>query len=148
MAVVLCGLELLLAAGCGGGGPKIVPAAGQITIDGQPLSTGVAGFIRFVPKDGRAATGAIDPQTGKFKLTTFKDDDGCLVGKHRVVVIVRQNVGQDSLSIVPDKYADLITTDLEMAVEGPTDSLAVKLTGPLNPVRADAMPISTDPNKY
>jgi hypothetical protein len=141
-------LGLIVAGGCSDGGPKIVPAAGQVLIDGQPLATGVAGFVRFIPKDGRPATGAIDPQTGNFKLTTTKQNDGCLVGKHRVLIVLQQTVGQESISLVPEKYTDLISTDLEVNVEGPTDALRVQLTGPLKKARPDATPISNDPNKY
>lgn len=139
---------LLFVVGCGPGGPKVVPVAGQVLIDGQPLATGVAGFIRFVPPNARPATGAIDPQTGKFKLTTSKPDDGCIVGKHRILIILQQSVGQESISLVPEKYADLKATDLEADIKGPTDSLQVQLTGPLKKSRPDATPISTDPNKY
>jgi hypothetical protein len=147
-AAVILALGVIWTAGCGDSGPKIVPASGQVLIDGQPLATGLAGFIRFVPKDGRPATGAIDPQTGNFKLTTLKQDDGCIIGTHRVLIILQQTVGQESVSLVPEKYAELNATDLALTVDGPTNTLRVELTGPLKKARPDATPISKDPNRY
>jgi hypothetical protein len=137
-----------LIVGCGPGGPKVVPVSGQVTIDGQPLATGIVGYIQVVPKDGRPATGEINPQTGEFQLTTVESGDGCITGTHKVLVIMQQMVGQESVSLVPEKYRDLTTTDLEVTVDGPTDALKVELTGPLKPASANAAPISDDPNKY
>ncbi len=141
-------LMLLLAAGCGHGGPVVVPVSGQVFIDGQPLAAGIEGFIQVVPQNGRPAMGPIDPQTGRFQLTTVKQGDGCVAGTHKVVVILQQMVGQESISLIPDKYRDLNHTDLQVTVDGPTDSLKVELTGPLNRASSDAAPISDDPNKY
>jgi hypothetical protein len=138
----------LLTVGCSPGGPKLVPVSGQVTIDGQPLATGIDGYIRVVPQGGRPATGAIDPQTGEFQLTTVESGDGCITGTHKVLVIMQQMVGQESVSLVPEKYRDLNQTDLEVTVDGPTDSLKVELTGPLKPASGNAAPISDDPNKY
>jgi len=138
----------LLGAGCGPSGPAPVPVSGQVLIDGQPLATGVEGFIQVVPQNGRPATGAIDPQTGQFELTTTEQGDGCIKGTHKVVVIVQQMVGQESVSLIPNKYRDLMKTDLQVTVEGPTDSLKIELTGPLKKAAANATPISDDPNKF
>jgi hypothetical protein len=139
---------VLLVAGCGPGGPAVVPVSGQVLIDGQPLAAGIEGFIRVVPQDGRPASGSIDPQTGKFQLTTVEPGDGCITGTHKVVVILQQMVGQESVSLIPEKYRDLKETDLQVTVEGPTDSLQVELTGPLKKPSSKAAPISDDPNKF
>ncbi len=146
--VIVILTSLLLAAGCGPGGPAVVPVSGQVLIDGQPLASGIDGFIRFVPQNGRAATGTIDPQTGAFQLTTTKPGDGCITGTHKVVVIVQQMVGQESVSLIPDKYRDLDKTDLQVTVDGPTDALKIELTGPLKKAATNAAPISDDPNKF
>jgi len=139
---------LLPAPGCGPRGPTVVPVAGHVTVDGQPLATGIEGFLQVVPQNGRPATGAIDPQTGRFQLTTIKPGDGCVTGTHKVVVIMQQMVGQQSVSLIPDKYRNLNDTDLEVTVDGATDSLRVELTGPLKKASPDAMPISDDPNRF
>lgn len=146
--VVLLGLTVLLAAGCGPRGPAVVPVSGQVLVDGEPLATGIEGFIQVIPQEGRPATGAIDPQTGAFRLTTTQPDDGCVTGTHKVVIIMQQMVGQESVSLVPEKYRDVTTTDLEVTVDGPTDALRVQLTGPVKKASPHAAPISDDPNKF
>lgn len=132
-AALLIGAVSLFS-GCGRGGPKVVPVSGQVLIDGQPLATGIPGFIQVVPAEGRAASSAIDPQTGRFTLTTWTDGDGCQVGTHKVVVMMEQAVGTSMVSLVPEEYSDLSFTDLTVTIDGPTDSLVIELTGPLRNV--------------
>jgi hypothetical protein len=139
---------ILVVAGCGPSGPKIVPVSGQVMIDGEPMAAGVVGYVQVVPSEGRAASGTIDPETGRFKLTTWKEGDGCIVGTHRVTVTVRQTVGVESISLIPENYDDLSKTDLEVTIDGPIDSLVIELTGPLKKARTDAAPISDDPNRF
>ena len=140
---------LPLAVGCGGSGPEIVPASGQVLIDGEPLATGIAGFVQVIPADGRPATGNIDPQTGRFTLSTLEKDDGCIKGTHKVVVIMQQMVGQESESLVPVRYTEPEMTDLSVTIDGPTDALKIELTGPLKPAKAGAQgPVEDDPNKF
>lgn len=143
-AIIVAMLPLVI--GCGESGPDVVPVSGQVLIDGQPMAAGIPGFIQLVPAEGRPASGDIDAQTGKFTLTTAEKDDGAVLGTHKVVVIVQQMVGQESVSLIPAKYADLATTDLTVTIDGPTDALKVELTGPLKPANPSAEGISDDPN--
>ncbi len=138
-----------LSVGCGRGGPPVVPVSGQVLIDGEPLATGIPGFIQVVPTSGRPASGTIDPQTGRFSLSTVEPGDGCIQGTHKVVVIMQQMVGQESESLVPVRYTELEMTDLSVTIDGPTDSLTIELTGPLKPVRPGSKaPVEDDPFKY
>jgi hypothetical protein len=84
---VLTVFALLPVSGCGsssGSGPAtVVPAKGKVTYKGQPLTQG---DITFEPiENGREANGSIKPD-GTFELTTFKQGDGAVAGKHRVSV--------------------------------------------------------------
>lgn len=146
--VLLAGMTMLLTAGCGPRGPAVVPVSGQVLVDGEPLATGIEGFIQVIPHEGRPATGAIDPQTGTFKLTTTKPDDGCVIGTHKVVIIMQQMVGQESVSLVPEQYRNVADTDLQVTIDGPTEALRVELTGPVKTASPQAAPISDDPNKF
>jgi hypothetical protein len=142
-------LALVVLPGCGPGGPRLVPVSGQVLIDGQPLAAGVPGSIRVVPADSRAATGNIDPQTGRFTLFTFEPGDGCPVGTHKVAVIVRTMVGTDSVSLIPENYSDEKTSDLTVTISGPQEDLEIKLSGPFQRLPdGAAAPISDDPNKF
>ncbi len=134
--VILTVALLPLALGCGDSSPDIVPVSGQVQIDGEPLASGVPGFIQVIPSEGRAATGSIDPETGRFTLSTWEEGDGCLVGTHPAIVMMEQMVGFDSVSLIPEDYTDLESTPLKVTVEEPTDSLVIELTGPLRTVQA------------
>jgi hypothetical protein len=77
-----CCLFLAAAAGCGGGGP--VPVRGTVKLDDKPLA---GATVLFIAQDagGRDAAGTTDAD-GVFRLTTFRDGDGALPGKYKVVV--------------------------------------------------------------
>jgi hypothetical protein len=74
-------IALVVLAGCERRSTR-VPVAGQVLIDGQPLTTG---YIWLEPAEERPAGGAIDAQ-GRFRLTTYDDNDGCVLGTHKVAV--------------------------------------------------------------
>ena len=111
--------------GCGDGRPKRVPVSGRVTIDGQPLKFG---SIRVLPANDRAAAAAIGPD-GRFQLTTFDKDDGCVLGKHPVTVTGNEDKGPTAiLWHAPKKYADPQNSGLMLDVTGPTDNVEIKLT--------------------
>ena len=110
--------------GCGDGRPSRVPVSGRVTIDGKPLT---AGYIQVCPANQRAATGAIGPD-GRFKLTTFDPNDGCVVGKHPVAVGGREDKGSSFLWLAPKKYGDINKSGLEVEITGPTDNVEINLT--------------------
>jgi hypothetical protein len=110
--------------GCGDGRPKRVPVSGRVTIDGKPLP---AGFIQVCPANQRVATGNIGPD-GRFQLTTFDPNDGCVVGKHPVAVSGREVKGNALLWHAPKKYSNMDTSELQVEVTGPTDNVEINLT--------------------
>ena len=81
-----CLMTVLLAAfaaGCGSGadGPPRVSIAGKVTLDGQPLESGVIRFIPSADSLGPAAAAVI--AGGEYELT---DEDGPVLGHHRVEI--------------------------------------------------------------
>jgi hypothetical protein len=66
---------------------------GRVTYAGKPVTQG---RIMFYPEAGRAALGTIAPD-GTYTLTTFKPNDGALVGSHRVTIHATR-VGAGSLA--------------------------------------------------
>jgi hypothetical protein len=126
------GAGILLLAGCDSG-PRIVPASGRVLMNGKPL-TGHVGFVRVVPAGSRASTGRIDPADGRFTLTTYKTDDGCVEGSHPTAVIVNTTVGNRLVWIAPERYGDDATSGLKVEVKGPTSDLELHLEGRLTPV--------------
>lgn len=90
---------------------------GKITLNGKPLGKGI---VIFTPALGRAARGLIDAE-GAYQLTTYKNGDGAIVGRHGVAVVVADEnstggVEGGIVSIVPFKYAVPATSGLEFDV--------------------------------
>jgi hypothetical protein len=80
--LVACSLVCILSVGCSGSGPDLGTVKGKVTLDGKALPNLL---ITFVPEGGgRASTGTTDAE-GNYALI-FADQDGALIGKHRVTV--------------------------------------------------------------
>ena len=132
VAVAAAALVLSLSViGCGPSRTAVVPAAGIVTLDGQPLA---GGFIRLVPAASRPATGAIGPD-GRFTLGTFAAADGCVPGTHGVEVIGPLPAGGEAAAAVPAptitvpaRYRDAQTSGLTITIAGPTRDLTIPLT--------------------
>jgi hypothetical protein len=115
---------LLLLAGCGDGRPARVPVSGQVLLDGKPVPMG---FIRVVPENGRAAAGTLDAN-GRFRLTTYDEGDGCILGTHGVEVLAKQRLSATQIRLlVPKRYFDVATSGLTVTIDKETDSLKVEL---------------------
>jgi hypothetical protein len=84
LAAVLC-----LMVGCGPGTPRTMPVKGVVIFQGSPLAEA---DVAFTPTGGRPATGRTDA-AGRFTLTTFKTNDGAVIGQH--VVTVCKHVKKD-----------------------------------------------------
>lgn len=80
LASAALGFSVLLA-GCDSG-PPLAPVSGTVILDGKPLPFGV---INFQPDQGQGAQATIEAG-GVFTLSTFKLNDGAIVGRHRVSV--------------------------------------------------------------
>lgn len=72
---------LVLVAGCTDT-PPVGAVSGKITVKGKPVEYG---SVMFVPAAGTVGSGTIQPD-GTYTLTTFRRNDGALVGDHKVVV--------------------------------------------------------------
>jgi hypothetical protein len=78
----LVAVMLLVVPACGPSRPAVAPVSGRISRDGKQVTTGV---VWFYPAAGRPATGQIEAD-GRYTLGTFTQDDGALLGSHRVVI--------------------------------------------------------------
>jgi hypothetical protein len=125
IAALGLGCLLLHALGCGDGRPTRVPLSGRVLIDGKPLETG---FIQVFPKGSRSASAKIAPD-GRFTLTTFDTNDGCVAGKHRVAVLPQKVINENATKwFAPKKYVDPDTSGLTLDVDGPRDDVEIHLT--------------------
>ena len=121
----LVGLALCSHLGCGDGRPERVPVSGRVLIDGEPIEHG---NIRVFPQNDRAASGVLGVG-GRFALTTYDKGDGCVLGKHAVVVNAREPIDARSQRwYAPAKYRNVATSGLTLDVVGPIDDVEINLT--------------------
>ena len=93
----------LIVAGCGGG-PKLVPVSGVVTLDGEPLE---GATLSFVPTAGNAIATAgsdVSGSNGNFVMT-YKGRNGLSPGTYRVLVSKTEEVEPPSGFEVPDVFA-------------------------------------------
>ena len=132
--------------------PRRVPAGGMVELDGQPVAEATVVFVTR-SADGKkeyAALGQTDA-AGKFRLKTFRPNDGAIPGKHLVgiektaAVItnpVRGLSPEDQPKVVknvlPEKYRVYSTSGLEAEVteKGPND-FVFRLDNSSPPPKAD-----------
>src|SRR5262245_21976609 len=110
-----------LLVGCGGDRPRTAVVQGKVTFRGKPVPNGT---ILFHPASGPTAQGEIRPD-GTYRLTTFREGDGAVLGKHKVVIVAMQDTGgrlpeeRTPLPppIIPEKYTSIGTSDLRADVK-------------------------------
>lgn len=111
--------------GCGDGRPTRVPVSGHVLIDGKPLTYG---YVEFTIANSRPAMGNVD-KDGHFFLTCFDPGDGAVIGKHRVAVVAREPINQETTKWhAPEKYADPASSGITQEITCPTDSVTINLT--------------------
>ena len=108
------------------GGLETAPVSGKVTYRGKALTTGT---VMFVPAQGPAATGEIS-KDGTYKLTTYRPDDGAVIGAHKVTITALQGM-EGALPevrsgtpgpLVPAKYLNDNTSGLTADVKPKTNN--------------------------
>lgn len=80
--------------GCGPSTPKTYPVTGTVTLDGKAVPGATVTFISDVATDKSAAT-TTDAQ-GKYAMSTFKQGDGAVPGKYKVIVAKYQKGAEEN----------------------------------------------------
>ena len=111
--------------GCSDGRPERSEVSGQVLIDGQPLTHG---YVRFVPRGARPSIGRLD-ENGNFVLTCYGNDDGVVLGVHKVEVDAGEYLSSTKKHWhAPKIYANFRNTPLTQEITESTDSLVINLT--------------------
>lgn len=119
-----CALATAVVVGCSQPYEKETAAvSGMVTLDGKPMTTGT---VMFVPDTGRAAVGVIEPD-GTYRLSTYRPDDGALVGRHKVSVAIPE--GSETRSVraavaIPPRYMSPESSGLTFEVLAGTENQA------------------------
>ena len=82
---------LLLACGCGPGGPEIAGVKGKLTMDGEPLANAT---ILFIPQGGRPAAATTDEE-GNYVLNFSAGRKGAIPGKNKVRITTLSDPYED-----------------------------------------------------
>jgi hypothetical protein len=129
---VACGLVgWLILSGCSGGGLQPVPVRGTVQYKGQSLTNGLVGFVPVDPAQGTAARGLIRAD-GRFKLTTFKKEDGAFPGDYNVTVFSYEVAEDPNFfgvmpSVIPERYNRATTSGLVQTVPGKATVVKLQL---------------------
>jgi hypothetical protein len=127
-------LLLLIAAGCTGG-PVVVKVNGLVTHKGKPVPSVI---VNFEPDEGRPSWAVTDKE-GRFVLSCFKNEDGALIGRHRVYLTVddegreemaqfrNQRIPPAELRAILKKYGKRDTTPLRIEIAKTTRDLEIKV---------------------
>lgn len=109
------------AVGCGSGRDGTVPVAGEVRFQGQPVA---AAYVTFFPRSGRPAMAFTDV-SGCFRMRTWNEGDGAVVGEH-VVCVTKQQTGSTkpeesgyafAKNVLPERYATVATSPLRVVVK-------------------------------
>lgn len=105
--------------------PKRVSVEGVVLLDGEPLTQGQ---LVFVPAGGRPSNAKIRDD-GTFELRCYGENDGALLGTHRVAVSAKTVVSEDNVKWhAPRRYANYVTSGLTVEVTESVDDLVIELT--------------------
>jgi predicted small lipoprotein YifL len=134
--VAMVSATVISAMGCGQSGPEFAPAAGVVTLDGQPLAE--AG-VMFTPIQGGPVASATTDADGRFELRTLSHD-GAIVGEHQISITKGRTEEKwipnatvpliRFVSELPDKYARRESSGLSAKVSSDDDlnDFALQLT--------------------
>src|SRR3990172_2569518 len=89
-AIALCIAVVLAMTGCSRSPYELAPVHGRVTLDGRPLSQSKVMFapveVGDNPNPGKPAFGLVQDD-GSFVLTTYRTNDGAIVGEHWVSIV-------------------------------------------------------------
>jgi hypothetical protein len=118
-ALLLLGLGML--AGCGGGGPKLIPVEGTVFYTGKPLAAGTVIFYPDTSKGNASKEeprGSIDAQ-GHYEVMTGAKK-GASPGWYKVAVNAAEQIDPKNPYftkwLIPERYIDHRTSKLTVEI--------------------------------
>lgn len=123
-ARILVLAPVCLLVGCFGS-DKIVPVSGVVTLDGEPLSGAVVGF-EPIAQEGDLEAGygsyAKTDDDGRYTLRSLKNEDGAMVGQHRVsvsTVVGKEGPNGEMLGLTKERVPSRYNNDTQLVIEVP-----------------------------
>lgn len=142
----------LFSTGCRDNVLKTYPVEGRVIFEDQSVPK--FGEIEFYHEQHRVnARGAIG-RDGQFTVSTFREGDGAVAGKHKVIITqnvaspltarIRQEIDHDHGMLIASEYNDYRTSKLECEILA-NGSNKIEFVVRKNPRQTkDGMPIETE----
>jgi len=130
------GTLALSAVGCSDGpDAKMVSVTGTVKFADGSIPTGERAEIIFEPTAGepgqlrKMAFGQINPEDGRFEMTTVKPGDGVIAGKYKVIFAIHKTA-IDLESLVAEKYTRPDKSPYEVTVESGVEPFEFEVERP------------------
>lgn len=135
--MLMCSLVTLSGCGSSENRKPVAKVHGKVTYNGEPLKIG---SLLFVPKGGGPSAEANIDRNGNYWMGTYALADGAVLGAHQVMITAFTSSGGSGLpedavngnaapvSIIPEKYADLAKSGLEINVKDGDNNVDFVLT--------------------
>lgn len=134
--VIVSLFALAFLSGCGPKPLPTKPVHGMVMFNGKPLDHGA---VVLQPDVGPLAKGRIQSD-GSFRLSSYKPNDGAVIGRHQVQIVCREEFPKSKTSaggevsfgrsLIPEKYADFLTSGMTVEIKpSGDDPLLLDLTG-------------------
>ena len=128
---LLLAIFAFLHTGCGGG-PKVVPVSGRVTLDGKPLANATIQFVPVAESDEKplpsSSIGTTDAD-GSYSLVlnTNGNTKGAVVGKHKVIITLGAQGGAEGTKPVyhkqlPERYNRKTELECDVPADGREDA--------------------------
>jgi len=117
-ALAIAGL-FLATTGCGGGGAATASVSGKVTYEGKPVTGGSIGFSPIGTGSGNPgkAGGSTVQSDGTYTVSTYGEDDGAVIGKHKVSYTAPQGESPGpSKPPAPSPWDGLVPKTVEVEV--------------------------------
>jgi len=119
---------LLIVSGCGRTPYEVAPVSGFVTIDNKPLYQGSIVFAPVAKGEdanaGKVASGRVQPD-GKYRLSTYEENDGAIVGEHWVTII---NLDEENLPEGVPEFARIRVPNKKVVESGKDNQIDISLT--------------------
>jgi hypothetical protein len=125
--LLVLGLTTWACVGCGGKG--VVPVSGRVTlVGGEPVQ---GATVVFENREKRLSSSGRTDAEGRFRLTTFKVNDGALPGDYRISIVppsAADSSQPQPRRVFADKYLSPDSSGLSLAVERGMKECGFELT--------------------
>ena len=129
-ALLVGSISLAATPGCGQSGPELAPVIGTVQWKGGGPATELANYNVSTQPVGKgdSATGVVQAD-GTFTLSTLAENDGAIVGKHKVALGAPMPELDKPVPkpLIPERYGDFEKSGLEIDVKSEPNNVTLEV---------------------